>query len=194
MVRHEILGGLVQLYKRPRSRYWHCSASYRGRRFRESTKEEELAQAKQFAEDWFIELRGKSRAGIIKKAEKTFQEAADVFMDEYEVITEGQRSPKWVDGHKIRLRLHLIPFFGDMGLSEVNEDAAQAYRVYRLTGKKPDEAEPSTDEEKPPHKPPSHSTLHDEIGTARLVLQTAVRKRWLAHVGAAPNPTEARRP
>jgi integrase len=182
MVRHEILGGLVQLYKRPRSRYWHCSASYRGQRFRESTKEEELAQAKQFAEDWFIELRGKSRAGIVKKAEKTFGEAADVFMDEYEIVTEGQRSPKWVDGHKIRLRLHLIPFFGEMGLSEVNEDAAQAYRVYRLTGKKPDEADTSTDEEKPPHKAPAHSTLHDEIGTARLVLQTAVRKRWLAHV------------
>jgi hypothetical protein len=27
----------------------------------------------------------------------------------------------------------MVPFFGDMGLSEVNEDTAQAYRVYRLS-------------------------------------------------------------
>jgi integrase len=181
MASHEILGGLVQVYKRG-GKHWHCSASIEGKQRRTTTREEGLAEAKQFAEDWFLEMRGKARAGIIKKAEKTFQEAAEVFMDEYEVITEGQRSPKWVEGHKIRLRLHLIPFFGDMGLSEVNEDTAQAYRVYRLTGKKSDEADTSTDEEKPPHKPPSHSTLHDEIGTARLVLQAAVRKRWLAHV------------
>jgi integrase len=34
----------------------------------------------------------------------------------------------------------------------------------------------------PPHKPPAHSTLHDEVGTLSLVLQTAVRKRWLPHL------------
>jgi hypothetical protein len=61
-----------------------------------------------------------------------------LFTEEYEVITKGQRSPKWVGGH---WRLHLLPFFGDMGVSEVNEDAAQAYRVYRLTGKEPGEAD-----------------------------------------------------
>ncbi|WP_316184778.1 site-specific integrase [Bradyrhizobium sp. SZCCHNRI1003] len=127
-------------------------------------------------------MRGRSRAGILKKAEKTFGDAAEVFIDEYEIITEGQRSPKWVEGHKIRLRRHLTPFFGEMGLSEVNEDAAQAYRGYRLTGKRAGEADTATDDEKPPHKPPAHSTLHDEIGTARLVLQTAVRKGWLKHV------------
>ena len=79
MARHEILGGLVQLYKRNRSRYWQCSASYRGRQFRASTKEEDLPQAKQYAEDWFLEIRGKSRAGLIEKREPTIREAAEAF-------------------------------------------------------------------------------------------------------------------
>ena len=61
MARHELLGGLIQVCRRE-GRYWHCSASISGRQHRVSTGEEDLTLAKQFAEDWFIELRGKSRA------------------------------------------------------------------------------------------------------------------------------------
>src|SRR5215831_12339265 len=188
MARHEILGGLVQLFKRTRSRYWQCSASYRGRQFRASTQEEDLPQAKQYAEDWFLEIRGKSRAGLIEKREPTVREAAEAFTQEYDIITEGEISPKWVEGHQSRLRLHLLPFFGDFGVSRVTQDSAQEYRIYRLTGKKPGEEAPPEEvpsiESAPhkPRKPPALSTLHDEIGTLRLVMQTAVRKRWLSHV------------
>jgi integrase len=178
---HEILGGLVQVYKRG-GRYWHCSASFAGKQYRSTTKEEGLTEAKQFAEDWYLELRGKARAGILKKREPTFRQASDLFTEEYETITEGQRSPKWVAGHEIRLRLHLLPFFGDLGLSEIDAAKGQEYRVYRITGKKPGDEETPADVKAPPHKPPSRSTLHDEFVTLRLVLQAAVRKRWLANV------------
>ena len=103
-----------------------------GRQHRTSTKEEELPQAKQFAEDWYLTLRGKARAGLLKK-EKTFDEAADQFEKEYEVITEGQRSARWTEGHKARLRIHLRPFFGKLGLSEVTPGKVQEYRVHRMT-------------------------------------------------------------
>jgi len=182
MASHEILGGLVQVYKRGEGRYWQCSASISGAQHRETTKEEGLTEAKQFAEDWYLGLRGKSRAGLLKKREKTFREAAEAFTAEYEIITEGERSPKWVEGHQIRLRLHLNPFFGDYGVSEVNEDTAQEYRVYRITGKMPGEEIAATNGAAPAHKPPSRSTLHDEIVTLRQVLKTAVRKRWLSHL------------
>jgi hypothetical protein len=78
--------------------------------YRETTKEEDLPQAKQFAEDWYITVRGKARAGLLtKKREKTFQDAADIFTDEYETITQGARSKKWVEGDQIRChhRRHL---------------------------------------------------------------------------------------
>jgi integrase len=181
MARHEILGGLVQVYKR--GRVWHCSASMDGGQYRETTKEEDLPQAKQFAEDWYLALRGKARAGLLtKKREKTFQDAADVFTGEYETITQGERSKKWVDGHQIRLKLHLLPFFGPMGLSAVNEGTAQDYRVFRMTGKKPGEKVVRQAEDAPPHKPPARSTLHDETVTLRLVLKAAVRKKWIQYV------------
>lgn len=57
------------------------------------------------AEDWYLGLCGKQAAGTLV-TEKTVADAAERFTREYEVITEGERSPKWVQGHQIRLRLH----------------------------------------------------------------------------------------
>src|SRR3984893_7544648 len=109
MITHEMMGGKLHVYKRENSRFWQVSTYLKGRNHRTTTKEESLAHAKQIAEDWYLELRGKARAGLLKASEMTFREAAEQFEKEYSIITEGQRSQKWVDGHSIRLRLHLNP-------------------------------------------------------------------------------------
>ena len=44
----------------------------------------------------------------------------------------------------------------------------------------------------PTTKPPSRSTLHNEIVTIRLVLKTAIRHGWLAHLPTSPRPIERR--
>ena len=204
MPSHEILGGKVQVYKRDRSPLWQCSASIDGKQYRASTKRDNLPQAEEFAEDWYLELRGKWRAGLLevapkKKDEKTFREAAEQFLKEYEVITEHQRSPLWVKGHKLRLDLHLLPYFGGMGLSEINAGTVQEYRLWRVEMNKK-RAEEAADkaarkkaelgakykgrdpEEIRKPKPPSRSTLHDEVVTLRLALKTAIRHKWLEHL------------
>jgi hypothetical protein len=132
MTAHKILGGKVSVYKRPTGEHWHCAASVNGKQFRVSTKEVGLPEAKEVAEDWYLSLRAKARAGVLK-TEKTFEEAAEQFLKEYEIITEGQRSPAWVKGHGIRLRLHLLPFFGDLALSDITAGKVQEYRVERMT-------------------------------------------------------------
>ena len=166
MARHQLLGGLIQVYRR--GRHYHCSASMGGRQYRTSTGEDDLILAKQFAEDWFVELRGKSRAGLLSN-EKTFRQAAEQFQKEYEVITEGHRSARWVEGYAIRLRLHLLPFFGDLGLSQITPGKVQEYRVHRISTSRTGKA-------------PARSTIHDEIVTVRQVLKTAIRHDWLAHL------------
>ena len=165
---HTLWGGKVHVYKRENSPLWQCSTYLAGKNRRVSTKEESLAKAKEFAEDWYLELRGKNSRGEIVN-ERTFKDAADQFIREYEVITEGQRSPKWVEGHKARLRLHLVPFFGPTGLSQVTAGSIQEYRIHRMQA-------PSTG------KPPARSTLHDEVVTLRQVLKTATRHNWLSHL------------
>ncbi len=165
---HTILDGKVHVYKRENSRFWQCSTYLTGRNRRISTKQESLGLAKEFAEDWYLTLRDKNRRGELLN-EKTFRQAAELFEREYEIITEGQRSPRWVEGHKARLRLHLLPFFGSLGLSEVTAGKTQEYRIHRI-------------ETSSTGKPPARSTIHDEIVTLRQTLKAAIRHGWLQHL------------
>lgn len=173
MKAHKVLGDKVNVYRRERSRYWQCSTFMAGKNQRTSTKEESLARAKEFAEDWFLELRGKLRDGELKR-EKTFKDAAERFVREYEVLTGGERNPKYAKDHEARLRIHLIPFFGTKGLSEITSGLIQDYRVFRLN---PESGA----------KIPSRSTMHHEIVTLRQVLKTAIRHGW---IGGLPDLSE----
>ena len=168
MSNHDVLGGKVHLFKRAQSNYWQCAASVGGKQRKFSTKQSSLEQAKDVAEDWYFTLLGKKREGSLL-SEKTFAQAANQFLKEYAVITEGQRSPQWIKGYEIRLRLHLLPFFGDLGLSQVTPGKVQEYRVHRITTSAPGKA-------------PARSTTHDEIVTVRQVLKTAIRHGWLSHL------------
>jgi integrase len=170
--RHEILGGKVQLYKRPNGRFWQCSTSIGGTQHRTTTEKEELSQAEDAAEDWYLELRGMFKRGELGKlieanAEKTFREAAEQFLHEFPIITEGQRNEIYVQGHERRLRKYLIPFFGDDPVSQVGTRVTE-YRVHRVEQSKEKRG-----------KPPARNTIHQEIVALRQTLKTAMRHGWL---------------
>lgn len=171
--KHSLMGGKLHVYKRPGSHYWQCSTYLACRNWRTSTKEDSLSRAKDFAEDWYLGLRGKQRAGDLKTG-KTFALAAEQFLREYEVITLGQRNPKYVQGHRDRLRVHLLPFFGPRFLAEITPGLVQEYRIHRMTSR----VDPSTGEP----KRPARSTIHQEIVALRQVLKTAQRHNWLQHI------------
>jgi integrase len=164
---HTILGGKVHVYKRPNSDCWQCSSYLAGKNRRASTKEESLSKAKEIAEDWYLNLRGKLRAGEIK-TEKTFRQASEQFLREYDIITQGERSKGYVRGQHCRSTIHLVPFFGQLGLSEVTSGKVQEYRIHRH-----EEAVAKYG------KPPAHNTMHQEIVTLRQTLKTALRHGWL---------------
>jgi integrase len=177
--KHTILGGKVHVYRRDNSSLWQCSTYLAGKNRRVSTKEDGLAKAKDFAEDWYLGLRGKVRNGEIT-SEKTFREAAVQFEREYQIITEGQRNAEYVQGHSTRLRVHLLPFFGDMGLSEITPGQIQEYRIHRHEEAVKDHG-----------KPPARSTMHQEIVVLRQTLKAAVRHRWLDRLPDLSEPYRA---
>jgi integrase len=177
--KHTILGGKVHVYRRDNSSLWQCSTYLAGKNRRVSTKEDGLAKAKDFAEDWYLGLRGKVRNGEIT-GEKTFREAAVQFEREYQIITEGQRNAEYVQGHSARLRVHLVPFFGDMGLSEITPGQVQEYRIHRHEEAVKDHG-----------KPPARSTMHQEIVVLRQTLKAAVRHRWLDRLPDLTEPYRA---
>lgn len=170
---HKVLGGKVNVYRRENSSNWQCATFLSGKQFRTSTRHDSLAHAVDFAEDWYLGLRGKKNAGLLRTG-KTFKQAAEAFMHEYEVITNGERSPKYIEVMFMRLRVHLMPFFGSKVLSEITTALVQEYRIHRMTSRKHRKTEEVLK--------PSRSSLKQEIVTLRHVLKTAQRQGWITQL------------
>ena len=197
---HALMDGKLRVYRREKSSRWQCATYLAGREHRASTKTESLAEAKDFARDWYLTLQGKLRQGELK-AEKTFREAADAFEREYEVLTEGQRSARYIQTQKDRLRVHLIPHFGSMPLSAITAAAVQEYRITRQKSvrERPNPLGTQTTPNqrgKPrrppkPLKPPARNTIHQEMVALRQVLKCALRHGWLDHLPDLSAPYRA---
>jgi integrase len=180
--KHELMGGKLHVYRRENSDKWQCSAYFSGKNWRKSTNEESLAHAKDFAQDWYLDLMGKSRAGVLKVG-KTFKQAADQFLLEFEAITAGERSPQYLVIIKQVLRVHLLPFFGDKLVSEIMPGLVQEYRIHRMTSR--------VDKKTGLPKRPARATLHMEIVTLRQVIKAAYRHGWLPYLPDLSTPYKA---
>jgi integrase len=203
---HALLGGKLHVYKRENSSAWQCSTFLNGRNHRRSTKTDSLAEAKDIAEDWFYELKGQAKRGEIRGGGVTFKKAADEFLREVEALLTDERGPTYVAEHRWRLKVHLVPFFGKRGLSEITPGLVQEYRIHRMTSRidhrtmkpllDPDSGRPVRDANghivKDPNSgtvlKPSRSTMHKEIVTLRQVLKCANRRGWLPYLPDLSTP------
>ncbi|WP_051380467.1 hypothetical protein [Bradyrhizobium sp. WSM1743] len=125
------------------------------------------------AEEWYLKLRGMVRSGDLEKVtarkkEMTFKAAAEKFLEDFPVLTEGQRNPVYIAGHERPARKYLIPFFGKKGLSEITGGLVNEYRMHRIAQAKERRG-----------KPPARTTMHQEIVCLRQILKTALRHQWL---------------
>ena len=94
---YSLIGGKLHVYKRENSPYWQCSTYLAGHNHRNTAKEDDLERAKAKAEEWYLNLQLKHRAGELKGG-KTFKDAADQFVREYEALTQGERNPREAAG------------------------------------------------------------------------------------------------
>ncbi|GHH13262.1 hypothetical protein GCM10008023_13310 [Sphingomonas glacialis] len=195
---HVLMDGALHVYRRENSRYWQCSTYLGSLNHRQTTKEVNLAAAKDFARDWYMERcvedrqrrrggaplldnpvqllvagPGASTDGRRRRTPTgpTFGDAANAFTSEFEVITLGERNAEYVKQKSDHVRVHLLPFFGKFALGDINAGTVQEYRVHRQTSR----LDPKTG--KP--KKPARATLHGEVVTLRQVLKTANRKGWI---------------
>ena len=166
--KHSILGEKVHIYRRENSRFWQCATFLNGKNRRFSSKQESLQLAKEVAEDWYLTLRGKHSRGELKN-EKTFSFASEQFLKEFEADTMGERNPKCLTNHQRHVHLHLQPFLGKLGLSEITTTKIQEYRISRMQSEYRGKA-------------PAPATIRKEIVTLRMALKSAVRNGWLSHL------------
>lgn len=197
--RHVIFDSRIQLYKRPNSPHWQAACSVGGKQRRTTTREESLSRAKDVASDWYLGLMGKQRAGELQDGKK-FSDVAARFIDEFEALTEGERSPGYVDAHRQRIKNHLNPFFGDMPVTAITAGKIQDYRIHRMkTGmSRVDQfrkakmlKEKGGAKHFERNKPPARGTLHQEIVCLRQILKAANRQGWLDQLPNLSAPYQA---
>jgi hypothetical protein len=82
------------IYRRPNRSSSQCASYLAGKNRRTTTKEDSLSKAKEVAEDWYLQLRGKLRDGELKNG-KLFRAAAKLYLREFDIMTQGQRSPTY---------------------------------------------------------------------------------------------------
>lgn len=121
--KHELFDGAVTLFRRPRSRFWQCYASLDGEMTRKSSKETNLALARDFAELWYLDLRTKTRNGEALGGRK-FRQAAIQFEREPELSYKDAEG-KWVNGargYSSQQLRHLIraAVLADIEISKLN--------------------------------------------------------------------------
>ena len=192
MAAHTMFDGRLQIYRRTPHGPWQAAARVGGQRFRQTTGEEALDRAKDVAEEWYLDLRGKLRAGQIVSSvskEKTFGDAAKSYLREVRVLAATTRSASYVKLLELRLNVHVLPYFKDKPLSAINKGLVQSYRVKRaeetiakttITGK---DGAPDV-----PGKPPARSTMLQEIVTIRQVLKYAEGQSWIPYVPNLSTP------
>ena len=189
MAAHTMFDGRLQIYRRSDGGPWQAAARVGKRRFRQSLKEESLERAKDLAEEWYLGLRGKLRAGQIAPDERTFGSAADSYLREVRVLAATTRSRLYVESIELRLNKHVLPFFGNKPLSAVNRGLVQSYRVKRAeetivrTTIKGVDGAPDV-----PGKPPARSTMLQEIVIIRQVLKHAEGNGWIKFVPSLSTP------
>lgn len=170
--KHTIYGGKVHIYRRAEAGKWQCSAYIAGKNRRVTTGETSLALAKEFAEDWYLSLKGQVRDGALRN-EKSFKDAVRQFKLEYPMLARD-RNPRYVQTMMGRIDNYLVPFFGSYGLSQITAGLVQEYRVWRHSY-----SVPRYNVVNQPDGPPSQSTTRHELVALRQVLKAAQRCGWL---------------
>lgn len=170
----DLMNGKLHVYKRKGSALWQCAAYLAGKNRRRSTGQRERDKAAWVAEEWYIGLRGKVANGEEVHSGKKFSFVAEKFIDEFEVITAGERNATYVSNHRARIRNHLNPYFGEKFVTEITSGMVQEYRAHRIkTNASLRTGEP---------KPLARSTLHQEIVCLRQILTVAEAHNWIKAV------------
>ena len=185
------MDGALHVYKRENSRFWQCATYLGSRNYRQTTKEESLAAAKDFARDWYMERcvedRQRRRGGVAMSGVSvqteielpgppvdgrrrraasgpSFADAAKAFTEEFEVITLGERNADYVESKSEIIRLHLNPFFGDTPVQDITAGKVQEYRVHRQTSR----IDPKTGKPKKPARAAAAPGLRWSVRIGRV--------------------------
>jgi integrase len=160
-----ILDGKVHIYSRPNSAFFWCGFHHRGKYLRASTKKTDLSEAEAVARDWFYDRQADIRRGALKVGGVTFRKASEHTLATYEqLVAVGERSEDYLLGIKKVLKSRVVPFFGDIPVTQIDTTTWAAFKKHVYASHP---------------KASARATLHQYKNAVRIVLNEAHKSGWL---------------
>ena len=171
--RYTAFDGRLYLERRPNiSPHFHARSSVQNNLIQKSTRTPDLPDAKEAAENWFLNLQQRVDQGIPVSG-RTFATAATAFLDHHQqtLLPIGASNERKIKRYRDGLNV-IRDFIADKRLTEIDIDALEALCLWRRSTRNV-----------------SDKTLRSDIGLVRLILKFAQRQRWIDHLPLFPQLT-----
>lgn len=125
-----ILDGEVRVYRRERSRRWQASFIVDGHTIRVSTGKRDLAEAKEYARDTYLEYKFRHKNDLPIVTKKFSDVARLAIVDMRKQLDAGLGKKVYRD-YIVCIERYLIPFFGAQYVTSINYEKIQQFYEWR---------------------------------------------------------------
>ena len=164
-VTHLILDGEVRVYRRERSKRWQAAFVIDGHTIRISTGKRELAEAKEYARDAFLEYKFRHKNDLPVVTKKFSDVAKLSIVDMRKQLDAGLGRKVFAD-YIVCIERYLIPFFGAQFVTSIDYQKIQDFYEWRRAKMR---------------REPKASTLNTHNSAMNRVFEEAVARGFIAN-------------
>ena len=162
---HLILDGEVRVYRRERSKRWQAAFVIDGDIIRISTGKRDLAEAKEYARDTFLEYKFR-RKNDLPIVTKKFSDVAKLAIADMRKQLDAGLGRKVFANYIVCIERYLIPFFGAQFVTTIDYAKVQQFYEWRRAKM---------------GREPKASTLNTHNSAMNRVFEEAVARGFIAH-------------
>jgi integrase len=162
---HLILEGEVRVYRRERSKRWQAAFVIDGHTIRISTGKRDLAEAKEYARDTFLEYKFRHKNDLPVVTKKFSDVAKLTIVDMRKQLDAGLGRKVFAD-YIVCIERYLIPFFGAQYVTSIDYEKIQDFYEWRRAKM---------------GREPKASTLNTHNSAMNRLFEEAVARGFIAH-------------
>ena len=162
---HLVLDGEVRVYRRERSKRWLAAFVIDGHTIRISTGKRDLAEAKEYARDTFLEYKFRHKNDLPVVTKKFSDVAKLAIVDMRKQLDAGLGRKVFAD-YIVCIERYLIPFFGAQYMTSIDYQKIQDFYEWRRAKMGGE---------------PKASTLNTHNSAMNRVFEEAVARGFIAH-------------
>ena len=162
---HLILDGEVRVYRRERSKRWQGAFVIDGHTIRISTGKRDLAEAKEYARETFLEYKFRHKNDL-PVVTKKFSDVAKLAIADMRKQLDAGLGRKVFADYIVCIERYLIPFFGAQYVTTIDYEKVQQFYEWRRAKM---------------GREPKASTLNTHNSAMNRVFEEAVARGFIAH-------------